>query len=558
MNIENNRYKKYSKFEQTWNKFKYFLLTNILLVCSLLLLGAFTLHGIYNKIHLLGYSKHFILSLPFTLYVSCLLCYLVSVIQYSVVFKKNIFSSFVRAFVVFRKPEQFSQFIFLTSLFYTFFVIGVTFHLSLFFVPSNDINKLNDIFSGSYFVALAISFFIGIYGFIITIVVARQQKLDIFGFERFLEEVSLELRKIKTKVDSNDKLLIPKKGKVIIVDFHPFIGSKSLGANNAYYREYISALEHIANNMNIDLTIICHSESLISNSFNIHENISGTSLIFNKPINEALSVLQEEKGVSIWRSDEVGPFHFIIIDNVAFEFIVIPFDAFSNKNILTATKLLEQSKLDYLLKAAADIIAAAIKPPQLDLSENMVLTINEIFPKYRQDKIAGIRFRFQFEETPDLNRNAIINHKRGNYPLRNDVFFSYDSNLRLTNCKHNNINFIRLTHKLYDDNINYYKDYINELCRQRNIEVIKFSQNGSFNINSFLDSTEYQMLKIDIVGESIIVDEVLFAFNSTNIFLEDRYFSKLIVKERCFLKIKLSNTSGHSTEYSYKSQIKLW
>jgi hypothetical protein len=558
MNTANKKIRKYSKFERNWSRFQYFISTNILLIGSLLLLCTFGGYSIYNRFHLVGYSKQFILTLPFFLYVSSAICYIVLILQYAVVFKKNLVSSFVSSFYIFRKPEQYTQFVFLTSLFFTFLFIGLTFELSLAFASISDLDKLNDIFTGSYFIALFISFFIGVYGIIITIVVARQQKLEIFGFERFLEEVSSELRKLKSKVDSYDKLLIPKKGKVIIVDFHPFIGSKSLGSYNAYFKEYISALEHVANNMNIDLTIICHTESLIANSFNIHDNISGTSLIFNKPINDALNVLQAENRVSIWRSDEVGPFHFMVIDNAAFEFIVIPFDNFSSKNILAATKLLEQSKLDYLIKAAWDIVSAAIKPPQLDITEGKELTKSDIVPKYKQEKISGIKLRFQFEENPDLNRNSVINYKRGNYPTKNEIFFCYDDNLKLTNIKESSINLIRLKHRLNESNSGYYKSYVNRACSDKNIPEIDFSKDGNHEIKHKLNSIEYSLLNIVIQNNFIFVEEVLFAFDASNVYLEDRFFSKEIVGERCFLKIKLLNESGHSTEYSYKSQIKIW
>src|SRR5690606_22336265 len=136
---------------------------------------------------------------------------------------------------------------------------------------------------------------------------------------------------------------------------HPFIGSKSLGLHNSSFKRYLNELEKIAQNKYIRLTIVCHSAKIIERSFNFEETIHTGHLIENKTVNDAIDVLGSQSRVVIWRSDFIGPYHFIILDEIAYDYLVVPFHYLSDKNTIQGNKHIDQSKIRHIHKAYQDI-----------------------------------------------------------------------------------------------------------------------------------------------------------------------------------------------------------
>src|SRR5690606_24099608 len=162
--------------------------------------------------------------------------------------------------------------------------------------------------------------------------------------------------------------------------------------------------------------IICHSKEMIESSFNAEEKIHSENLINSLAVNNAIDELAiKGQKVNIWRSDLIGPYHFIIIDDIAYDYLVVPFHYLSNKNTIQGNKHIDQSKVTHIHKAYHDIIAATIKPKEIDLSSHKVK--DDIYDTAKQKNIKGIKLRFQCEEKEDRNRNPIINGKKGNFPI---------------------------------------------------------------------------------------------------------------------------------------------
>lgn len=540
------RSNKYRKWGAYWDKLRYYLYTNITFLSSLILLTTFTIIAFsYNDII---YKPQFKEHLRIYFYLASFFILFYIWIVYS--WQIKMISPITLFFNIFRKISHYSQFSLSISLFYSCLIIGLTFEFSMIFL--DDKTKLNELMSGSYLIALFISLVIGIYSLIYTKIISNQQRLEIIGFESFLENIIEDFKIILEKVnkyENNYHINNNKVFEIVIVDFQPFIGSKSLGVDNLFLKEYINTLEKITTNQLINLTMICHTEELISKSFNLEETIKGNHLIKNISINDAIKELSKEgHNVNLWRANFIGPYHFIIIDDIAYEYLVIPYDIFSNKNILSGTKHIDQSKVHTIKQTYKDIISFSIKPKDnLDLSLNKTLDFNN-FVENIQENIIGVKIRFQFEEKPDHNRNSIINYKKGNYPIQikseksqesinyylNDSYFKISNEIAATTTK----NKIFVTHNV-----------TSKIAAYKNILGV-----ASLTNHTYLDK-ELDFACIN--GNTILKEEIL-SFDDINVYLENRHIERKIIDDRTFLKIKLINSNGFETEYSYKSKIKLW
>jgi hypothetical protein len=407
---------------------------------------------------------------------------------------------------------------------------------------------------------LITALYISIYSIIFATIISKSHKQEIYGFESFLNNLADDLFILNEKAHSqtNDKVY-----EVIIVDFHPFIGSKSLGIKSSVFKRYVKAIDKIALNAHIKLTIICHSEEMINNSFNSEEIISTTDLIKNKNVNDSINELAlKGQKVNIWRSDLIGPYHFIIIDDIAYDYLVIPFHYLSNKNTLQGNKHIDQSKIVHIQKAYHDIISATIKPKELCLkSVNSIINnlgFYGIRIDYKFTNFKGIKLRFQFEERDedDGNRNPIINGKKGNFPiytLKDSIctYYIIDEYFKIEKVKNTETSFeeVFLTHNIS-----------NEIAKYGDL---KFDY-GTFNINSIKEGTEFATtykgmhFTFSFSNNVFLLKEMLFKFNETDIYLEYRTFSRSIA-DKVFYKIKIIKDNDLiESEYSYKSKVALW
>ncbi len=472
------------------------------------------------------------------------------------------------------------------------------------------IHNLRDFFGNTSIVNMIVSFYIGAFGLIVTLIILAQQKQEIVGFERFLNEVAdlfgAELREAEAS---------KKVRKIYIVDFQPFIGSKSFKTTAAYKR-YEESLWKLAKNENMHLNIICYSKKTIDTKFNSITTIGHQEAripYFNLIVSKAIEHLEvKHKNVSVWRSDEVGPYHFIITPYTALEYLVIPIiDESDEKNTLIANITNDLTKIDYLLKTAGDIISNSIQPinkallkrekqATIDISvdgnsagvkgkkdqddDNGIIKFQEdnlIIPielKTQQNNLLGIQIRFQFED------DGIMNHRKGFYPVpdgTHEKYFLLNELTETTEIKNDNpLQYIALLRKQVD-NIEF--DNYGKLTGT----AIYASHRGKFSIrNAHVYPRFPELLEQE-------KEEILFIFNKKRdtIYLQDgrtlriklnksqiakrlreverneemsaekkEEAKKNIQEERikAFLKIKLINTDLDFTKYSHKTEIKLW
>ncbi len=448
------------------------------------------------------------------------------------------------------KSYKFKAFSISVSIFYTTLIAFLSFYISFLFI---DESKLNDFISNSNVIILITALYISIYSIIFAIIISKSQIQEIYGFESFLNNLADDLYILNEKahLPNNDKVY-----EVVIVDFHPFIGSKSLGIKNTPFKRYIKAIEKTALNDCIKLTIICHSKEMIESSFNAEEKIHSGNLINSLAVNNAIDELAiKGQKVNIWRSDLIGPYHFIIIDDIAYDYLVVPFHYLSNKNTIQGNKHIDQSKVVHIHKAFHDIISATIKPKELDLSSSKVK--GDIYDTTKQKNIKGIKLRFQFEEKEDKNRNPIINGKKGNFPIydlkdTDCTFYILDDHFKIEKVKSscNKFEEVYITHNITD-----------QIAKYGDLSSTTFNVDSIKNGTDF--ETQYRGMKFTFSYSNniFLLKEMIFKFDidiNGNVFLEHRTFSRSIT-DKVFYKIKIiKDNELIESEYSYKAKVTLW
>jgi len=361
-------------------------------------------------------------------------------------------------------PEKYIEFLSQISVHITFLVLALSFTLSAFILPLGDDPtqyRISDFIGNSSFINMLVSMYFGAFGLLTTIVVLRQQRYEIIGFERFLDETR-EL--FRAEVVAANKLKTEKKlrnsesySTIYIVDFQPFIGSKSVKqGTSAYdlYESYLDSLNDLAKQDNIKLNIICHTDEKIKSAFGEQNSIPLENNDNKLSVKKAIEKLSGHDNVSIWRSNDIGPYHFIITPDTAIEYIVIPESQINNKNKLIASKTNDYSKIDYLKKTAEDIISNAIKPispslqPMLqDFNSIIELTYNNttiLSTHYVQafKFINKIQLRFQFERAD----GEILNPTKGYFPLGEDKYYDFDnSSFGLKLLKEGEVSYVLAT-----------------------------------------------------------------------------------------------------------------
>lgn len=541
------------------NEFKYKIYRFLDIIFAIILIATVGLFWYFNHDIDFKYRSKIQLSIPYIFLSLWGLCSILIYAKMYLYLNTTKFRKFID--VVLLKSYRFKDFSIYVSAFYTALITGISLWISFEFLEKA---KLNDFISSSNLFMAVAALYVTIYSIIFAIIASKSQKQEIYGFESFLNNVADDLYILSEKahLPNNDKVY-----EVVIVDFHPFIGSKSLGIENSVFKRYIKAIEKTALNDKIKLTIVCHSKQMINNSFNAEEKIHSESLINNLAVNDAIDILATKgQKVNIWRSDIIGPYHFIIIDDIAYDYLVVPFHYLSNKNIIQGNKHIDQSKVAHIHKAYHDIISATIKPTEISLNSNKVKKDNfynttdeegnKLEDKFKN--IKGIKLRFQFEEKEDRNRNPIINGKKGNFPIYelkekeiDYAFYILDEYFEIEKVDNISLGFkeVYVTHNI-TEHISKYAELLSfaiDSLNAESTETIEKEHKGmTFKIH-FDSTTNIYKLK-----------EMIFKFNNNDIYLEHRTFSKSIA-DKVFYKIKIiKDNELIESEYSYKSKVTLW
>lgn len=225
---------------------------------------------------------------------------------------------------------------------------------------------------------LIASLVIGSWALILTKGVLRQQKSKLFGFKSLLKEI----------IDYSDhwcKSDITTEKHVCIFDYHPYIGGLSI-SNDSYYTAYENLLNSFANSAHIHLHIICSAENVLHKDMGVPKDTPELD-----KMNSELRNLDNgsRKNVCVWRTKHINPLHFIVLDDISFQYSVRPTSSGGNvkANELMGVRTEDVFSVNFLKGIFAELESRAITPEVEFWPTNKVtLTFT------KQYKIKDVRF----------------------------------------------------------------------------------------------------------------------------------------------------------------------
>lgn len=176
--------------------------------------------------------------------------------------------------------------------------------------------ETTDIISSPGFIYAVVALWFVWWTFLNTLVLIKQQNQKISGFKLFLSEVKSILE--NWQHNANGK----KTKELFLVDYSPFIGNITI-PNTQEYKQFKEELEGIANKdtSNIELRIICFNTIKTTEYFermNCNDDNTETDIL-NLEVHT-----RENKNIAIWRTSEISPFHFIIAENIGYQYTIKP------------------------------------------------------------------------------------------------------------------------------------------------------------------------------------------------------------------------------------------
>lgn len=232
---------------------------------------------------------------------------------------------------------------------------------------------LDDRTLASLTIGIFTTLMIGLWGLVITYNVLHQQRKLNIGFDSFLNDVIYELRRLSEAVGSgNDKI----QHEVFIYDYHPLIGNVS---SPVKFEQYKEVLDHVRGMSNIGLNVITYHEDSLAPFFARLSIGDETKIILKtEDVRDYLRDFEYKgktrlhKHTSIWKTNEVGPFHFIIIGKVAFQYVVIPVDDKKNTvHTVYGIKTEDVFTIDYLRKTFDDMLRNSLAPSGISYDKNL-------------------------------------------------------------------------------------------------------------------------------------------------------------------------------------------
>ena len=291
----------------------------------------------------------------------------------------NTLSGNKRLFSILFRPSRFVDYVSWVSTAWASFVTGASMTLALFFFNRAD---ETDIVSSPGFLYAGVALWVALWGFLNTIVIISFNKQKIASFRSFLGQVSTILIDWKYAHDNGR----PENKKFYLVDYTPLIGSVSVPNSNEY-KLFKTKLLEIADDEEIqtELRIICFEKTKIEE---YHKRMNAPASL-NDEVESYLRMLESHNGlfnknVSIWRTSEVSPFHFLIADK-GFEYIIKPES--DTKNELMGSRTEDVFMLEFLRKTYEEF-ESMILTPKATLDANQKKIVLKFKPG--QDNVAQL------------------------------------------------------------------------------------------------------------------------------------------------------------------------
>jgi enamine deaminase RidA (YjgF/YER057c/UK114 family) len=222
-----------------------------------------------------------------------------------------------------------------------------------------------------YILGIFATLMVGIWALIISYNILHKQQQYILGFENFLEEIIVALKILSNEGEPTKEII---KHEVYIYDYYPLIGNVSSPGKFELYKE---ALDEVRRRKDINLQVISYHEECLKPFFDKLSISDETEIItITEDVRDYLIHFELGEGnrihkhTSVWKTNEIGPFHFIIIDKLAYQYGVIPREnAPDTRHNIYGTKTEDIFTIDYLKQTFFDNKRNLLHPVDIKYSQ---------------------------------------------------------------------------------------------------------------------------------------------------------------------------------------------
>lgn len=323
-------------------------------------------------------------------------------------------------------PYKLKNYTGIISLLYTLLICGVCFNFAFYCVNPNELKMFGWL---AHNFTASISFFftlqLGIWGLIVSYNVLRQQKSQIVSFDEFLMELTENLQRLMIKArDQNTQIYY-----VYLYDYHPLIGNFSA---HKRYKEYKVVLDKVLEVHNIHVSFITNHQEALAGFFEklsidedykiVQHSFEAINYIKEFEQRNKIEVDIKPRNSVIWKSKSVSEYHFVIIHDIAFQYVVLPQE--SGKNNIYGIKSEDPFIINYLEKSFFEKLKLVISPIDISLKEEYLYfsfepqsNIEEIVIFDDEDnKIIEVQNLLRYNEI-DVNGFVLNKNHLSSYPF---------------------------------------------------------------------------------------------------------------------------------------------
>ncbi|MEQ9403576.1 MAG: hypothetical protein RIM99_08330 [Cyclobacteriaceae bacterium] len=206
--------------------------------------------------------------------------------------------------------------------------------------------------------AIFATLLLGTWGLVVSYNVLKQQNTQVVSFEEFLSELRDSLQRLKQKADLDQD----RTWKVTLYDYHPLIGNFS---SQKKFGEFSKQLFEVINTPNITFQFLTYHQDILTTFFkklSIDDDFKIVSNSYN-PVHFITNVERKPidgrpRNATIWKSSHVSEFHFVIIEDEAFQYVVLPQPTGINE--IYGIKSEDPFTINYLLKSFEEKVSSVI------------------------------------------------------------------------------------------------------------------------------------------------------------------------------------------------------
>jgi hypothetical protein len=261
-------------------------------------------------------------------------------------------------------PNKLKKYTLHISLLYSLIIAGGIFVFSHF-------NEIPKSYYSSWFFGnitkhflIFISLLLGIWSLIVSYNVLRIQKSQIVSFEEFLSELRDSLYRLRIKATSKSD----KNFYVYLYDYHPLIGNYS---SPEKFKDYLKELRAIMPIENIHISFITYHQDYLASFFEKLSIDNDVSILSNSY--DASNFIQNFEPDStsslLWKGKSIAQFHFIIIEDEAYQYVVLPERRGINK--LFGVKSEDPFVVNYLQKSFVEKLSNIISPIDFECANGL-------------------------------------------------------------------------------------------------------------------------------------------------------------------------------------------